>query len=153
MVLGIGVMCSSFSELSVCYEQAKMAIRFGRNFSLEEDTLNFSSEECGIYTYSDYIELGMLSHVTSTSEYKIFYQNIIWPILSYNAEQDSNLWATLEQCVTKKRLEKAAKELYIHISTLRYRLRKIADLTGVDFFTPNGRFLLTLAVKLYKMVN
>lgn len=151
LALGIGSMCDSFTGLSTCYEQAKLALRFSKApchaIGLDpEETENNQ----GIYIYDDYTELGMLSHVLRTPEYEVFCKTVTLPILSYNTERDSNLWATLEKCVEEKSLEKAAKELFIHISTLRYRLQKINELTGADFFTPYGRFLLTLAVRLYQ---
>ena len=154
MVLGLGSMCTSFSGLPECYKQAKMALRFSKIFCPNDIFCHSTgeTEENGdgqrIYIYDDYTEIGMLSHVLKTSEYQTFYQSITKPILEYNTGRDSDLWATLETCVEAKSLEKAAKDLFIHISTLRYRLQKIFELTGVDFFTPYGRFLLTLAVRL-----
>lgn len=152
MVLGMGSMCDSFASLSACYEQAKLALRFSRTpcCSLRVDR-EYPDEGERIHIYDDYLELGMLSHMLRVPEYDVFYKTVILPIMNYNAEREFNLWTTLEKCVDEKSLEKAAKEMFIHISTLRYRLQKIAELTGADFFTPYGRFILTMAVILHRI--
>jgi purine catabolism regulator len=46
-------------------------------------------------------------------------------------------------------LQGAADRLGIHISTLRYRLGKLGDVTGLDLTTVEGRFRLQFGVRLY----
>lgn len=43
-------------------------------------------------------------------------------------------------------LEPAARELFIHPNTMRYRLHRIGEITGLDPFTPRGRLALQFAV-------
>ena len=46
-------------------------------------------------------------------------------------------------------LQRAADRLNVHISTLRYRLGKLAEVTGLDLDTVEGRFRLQYGVRLY----
>lgn len=46
-------------------------------------------------------------------------------------------------------LQRAAERLDVHISTLRYRLAKLAEVTGLPLGTVEGRFRLQLGVRLY----
>ncbi|MEJ8822479.1 PucR family transcriptional regulator [Variovorax humicola] len=46
-------------------------------------------------------------------------------------------------------LQRASQRIDIHISTLRYRLAKLAEVTGLALDTVEGRFQLQLGVRLY----
>ena len=48
-------------------------------------------------------------------------------------------------------LQRAAERLSVHISTLRYRLGRLADLTGLDLDSVEGRFRLQVGARLYLM--
>lgn len=48
-------------------------------------------------------------------------------------------------------MTETAKELYIHRSTLQYRLEKIEDLLQVDLDNAEHRFNLNMAIKLYDL--
>src|SRR5674476_1413696 len=53
------------------------------------------------------------------------------------------LWGYLEH---GRSLEAAARVLYVHPNTVRYRLRKIAELTGWDPLDPREGFVLHTAL-------
>jgi len=48
-------------------------------------------------------------------------------------------------------LQHSAERLGVHISTLRYRLEKLSELTGLDLESVEGRFQLQMAARLYLM--
>jgi purine catabolism regulator len=48
-------------------------------------------------------------------------------------------------------LQRAAERSSVHISTLRYRLGRLAELTGLDLDSVEGRFRLQLGARLYLM--
>lgn len=48
-------------------------------------------------------------------------------------------------------LQRTAERLNVHISTLRYRLGRLADLTGLDLDSVEGRFRLQVGARLYLM--
>jgi purine catabolism regulator len=48
-------------------------------------------------------------------------------------------------------LQRSAERLGVHISTLRYRLDKLAEHTGLDLESVDGRFQLQMAARLYLM--
>lgn len=41
----------------------------------------------------------------------------------------------------------------LHVTTLRYRLSRIQDLFGVDVETPEKRFAIELAIRLYGVID
>lgn len=139
--MGYSLVIRDLCKLPECYEHAKKAISYGRALLPEKH----------IYSYNDYLEVGLISHSVGTSESKILKERILTPILEYDKKCNAQLWGTLEKCLMSSSLEAAAKSFFIHISTLRYRLDRIKLITGVDYFTPDGRFQLYLTYVLSKV--
>ena len=87
----------------------------------------------------------------NTEEYSFVKNTIILPLKEYDEKYKSELELTLEKCLTNDTLEKAAAELHIHSSTLRYRLQKIKNLTNADYFSTQGKYLLNTAYIISKL--
>lgn len=139
--LGCSTPVTDLSKMSTCYLQAKKAVQFGR-------ILDPSGR---VYLYDDYFELGLISCGIGSGESGIFFERIINPILEYDRQFKTDLWPTLEASFSNDKLEQIAGELYIHISTLRYRLQKVESLTGYSFFNSHDKLTLYLAFLLYKI--
>lgn len=141
VILGCSLPFSDLRMLPESYVQVKNTIRYGKALKPEEN----------VYLYEDYFEVGLLSQSINTPAGEIFFRKIINPIADYDRKYKSELWSTLECCFTHGTLEKVSAELFIHISTLRYRLQKIQSLTDCNYFDIKGRMLLYLAYLLYKI--
>lgn len=139
--LGCSLPFSDLRGLPESYNQVKSAMQYGHSLN----------PEAGVYLYEDYFEVGLLAQSINTPAGDIFFRRIIDPIAEYDRKYSSKLWDTLEACFVSGSLEKAAAALFIHISTLRYRLEKIHTLTGCNYFDIKGRMLLYLAYLLYKI--
>lgn len=131
---------TDLSKMPECYLQAKKALQFGRMLNQDQHA----------YLYHDYFELGLISYGVGSSEANMFFERIINPILEYDKQFKTDLWNTLACSFANEKLEQIANSLHIHISTLRYRLQKVENLTGYSYFTPHDRLTLYLAFLLYK---
>lgn len=106
------------------------------------------------------------SHYASVGVYKLllpyvdadiyceYYDMIIPPIIEYDEKNNTNLLETAlmyEAC--HGNINEVASQLCSHSNTVRYRIKKLADILGMD--TADGRFAeqLSLAVKLYRIKN
>ena len=136
---GVSTIVNKFRQISSCYTQAKKALNYGELMKKEK--------QC--HFYSDYLELGLLSHALHTNTSGILFRDIINPILEYDRKYEMTLWDTLIRCFEATTLDSVAKELFIHISTLRYRLQKIEVLTGYNYFDPKDRMMLYMTYLLY----
>jgi carbohydrate diacid regulator len=118
--IGTGSQVKSIKELKASFHQAKRAIIVGSK--LQSDR-NF-------YHYEDYrleVTLAKLAQDEQDKQAFSFYNRIL--------EQDKkgDLVHTLEAYIREGgELNKVAESLFIHRNTLRYRLEKIAELTGKD---------------------
>lgn len=139
--IGCSMPVTDFREMPECYQQAKHALQYGR----------MVHPESRVYLYDDYFEMGLISYGLHTNAGDTFFKCIINPILEYDRKYKSELWPTLECCFFHSTLENVSAKLYIHISTLRYRLQKIQALTGYNYFDIKGRMSLYMAYLLYKV--
>ncbi len=141
--VGCSVKQTDLCRIPEGLNQAKRALNYGRIFAQEEN----------VYCYENFSEINSVSYMIGTSGEKEIYNSIIKPIFEHDSRYNQQLWLTLESCLLNATLEAAAKKLFIHSSTLRYRLLKIQNITGHDYFSNVGRYVLYTAYILYKIAD
>lgn len=84
----------------------------------------------------------------STEQFRPFNDHIIQPLKQYDAKHGRSLWPTLTAYVeADASVAATAETLGIHANSVRNRLTRIADLTGLDPHSLDGQFSLLLAVR------
>ena len=70
---------------------------------------------------------------------------------NYDVEKNINLIESID-CYLKHdcNIQSAARELFIHPNTLRYRIKKAGKISGLDLTDNDTKLELQLAIKLYK---
>lgn len=139
--IGCSIPVSDLSSMRECYGQAKRAIQFGR----------MADRERHVFMYENYFELGLISCGADSSDAGTMFRRIITPIIEYDKKFKTDLWSTLEASFRYDNLDTTASRLFIHISTLRYRLNKVETLTGYSYFKIHDRLTLYLAYLLFKV--
>lgn len=129
--IGCSNYSESYSEISYAFRQARQALNFGKKFLPELDLIVYGEQQ----------DLIIASSLKNTPEGQLLCQNISLPILEYDKQHGTQLWKTLGCCLRNPTLELAAEELFIHTSTLRYRLATLNKLTGYDFFSFQGKYI------------
>lgn len=122
--LGAGRPVKTILELPECYREARQALVTGSMSSNgKEFILGFS--ELGVKR--------ILYLVIDHPEVARFYQEHLAPLEAYDQEWETDLVPTLKVYIEQgANLNSAAKELFIHRHTMRYRLEQIAELLDVD---------------------
>lgn len=141
LVLGCSLPFQDLRQLADSYTQAKNAVTYG--CALEPGR--------SLYLYDDCFEMDLIASGLGTPASALFFSRIIDPITEYDRRYNCDLWGTMAARFTHDTLEKVATELFIHISTLRYRLQKIQSLTGCNYFERKGRMTLYMAYLLQKV--
>jgi PucR family transcriptional regulator, purine catabolism regulatory protein len=137
--IGYSISVDDFRKIPDCYKQAKRAIQYGR----------LVDKDSRVFMYSDYYEMGLIALGLGSNDSETFFNKIINPIKEHDNRFKGDLWPTLVCCFVDKTLEQVAATLFIHISTLRYRLQKIETLTGYNYFDSKDRTTLYIAYVLY----
>lgn len=115
--------------------QAQNAITLGRLYRPDKY----------VYSYNAFVIQGMLCQCSQMQECQWIEEYVIKPISERDELYESCLWETLDILFKNRSLKEASTELYIHVSTLRYRLKKIEEITGFDYFSSYGNYVLHTA--------
>lgn len=140
VVIGIGASIENASDIHESYYIAQNTI-----------TAGLATQKGGALYYKDYLSMLVLLKAGGTREQKYLLSCIIDPIKNY--DNNNILIKTLDVVLFEDEWENAAATLHVHINTVRYRLNKIHDLTGYDFFTAQGRYAITTAYLLFRNNN
>jgi DNA-binding PucR family transcriptional regulator len=75
----------------------------------------------------------------------------IGPLLDYDHEHNSELTRTLGTLLESASLAEAAEALYVHTSTLKYRVKRIEEILGTPIRDPRCAFHLQLATTIHRV--
>jgi purine catabolism regulator len=85
---------------------------------------------------------------------RLYAESLLAPIESTEGEYGGELLRSLEAFIEQNgQWERAARELYCHRHTLRYRIRRIEELTGRDLSRAHDRIELWLALRARELVG
>src|SRR4051794_22645515 len=90
----------------------------------------------------------LLLSIQDDEELRLYCDSVLGPLASSGGEYGSELLRSLEVFIEQNgNWERAARELFCHRHTLRYRIRKIEDLTGRDLSRAQDRIEFWLALR------
>jgi hypothetical protein len=137
VTVGISDCCDSLGHLQEAYRQARQAVALAE--SLPQSSLRFA--DLGLYR--------LLFDADHSSRIDEHVERWLGPLLRYDAAHHARLAETLARYLTvTTRNEDVARDLSIHPSTLKYRLRRIREILKFDFMLPEVRFNVELALRL-----
>ncbi len=100
---------------------------------------------------ADFASLGtyrLLLTLQEPDALRAFADSVLAQLDRYDREHDGDLVDSLRAFLDHNaRWEPAAAELFIHRHTLRYRMRKVEELTGRDLASPHDRMEFWLAIR------
>lgn len=138
--IGVGSIQDS-TELYRSYHEAKQA-------TLVRECLG--DTEC----ISFYEDSGIMRLLLSVGEYQLetFAYEYLGPLLNLDKASSDELITTLSVYFDNdEELGQASKELFIHLNTLKYRLKKIQELLGINLKNLENKLNLFFALKCYQI--
>jgi PucR family transcriptional regulator, purine catabolism regulatory protein len=106
---------------------------------------------------SSWRDLGALQFLLSVQEdeaLRLFRESVLGPIENGEGDYGGELLRSLEAFVEHNgQWERAARQLFCHRHTLRYRIRRIEQLTGRDLSSARDRIEFWLALKTRELVG
>lgn len=134
--VGVGGPCDQLSDFPRSYREATLALRMRTNYARLRRTLFY--EQLG--TYRLLAEVGELKVIDR------FVEEWIGSLIDYDSRHRANLVDTLHtylECGGNYDATTAA--LFVHRNTLKYRLRRIREISKLDLKNPDTKFNLQLA--------
>ncbi|MEN3270357.1 helix-turn-helix domain-containing protein [Pseudonocardia sp.] len=142
--IGVGGVCATPSEVPRSYAEAERALRVRLG----------SSAPAGMTIYDDLGIYRLLVLGEDDHEVKQFVREWLGPLLDYDEASRSDLVTTLWQYFEcGGNYDNTARALLIHRSTLRYRLRRIRDLSGHDLGVVDSRLNLHVATRAWQILR
>jgi sugar diacid utilization regulator len=87
-------------------------------------------------------------------ELQRFHDETVAPLTAYDEQYDTDLVRTLESFLEADgNVAKTAEKLFTHRHTIRYRLERVRDLTGLDVSSTDGRERLGLGLKAMRVLG
>ncbi len=129
-------------ELATAYDQATKAMQIGRRIHGPGTVTRFDS--LGVFR--------LLSLVDDTEELRSYAFESLGPLLLLDPAERDDLLRTLEALVEcNLNVARAARRLYFHYNTLRYRITKLERLLGPFTTDPNLCLQIGLALQILRI--
>src|SRR5437763_6680997 len=88
------------------------------------------------------------------AELQRFHDETVAPLIKYDVQYDTELVRTLESFLDADgNVAKTAQKLYTHRHTIRYRLERVKELSGLDVSSTDGRERLSLGLKAMRVLG
>jgi sugar diacid utilization regulator len=134
------------SRLGMAIEEARLAHSIGEKLGRVGQLVTF--EETGAYK--------LLFRVLADrpDEIRSFFEETVEPVLAYDDDHQTDLTATLSIYLENDgNLAATAAQLFTHRHTVRYRLDRIRDVTGLDVGKSEDREMLSLGLKAMRLLG
>ena len=133
--MGVSSEFRDFLLIPQGYIQAVSALRLGKK----------SQSMAWCYHFDAYLLEYMLSQISHQISPELLVSSRLDALQNYDRKNNTELYHTLKVYLEHERNSlQTARELFIHRSSLTYRLERIQKLTKVDLDNPKGRLLLQL---------
>ncbi|MDT5109595.1 MAG: hypothetical protein QOE20_1485 [Mycobacterium sp.] len=143
-VIGIGSRCEVPADFPQSFTEARRALNIRLRSANPEGASAF--DELGFYRLIDAAHRG--------GAVEGFVREWLGALLDYDESRNSELVLTLSHYLEcGGNYAESAATLHIHRSTLRYRLSRIREITGVDLGNVDNRFNLHAATRAWRFLN
>lgn len=142
--VGIGERCERVAHFPRSYRQAVLALRLTE--AAEHGDRATCFDDLGVYR--------LLAEIEKLDEVEHFVRRWLGALLDYDRERSAELVRTLSQFLEcGGSYEATAKVLIVHRSTLKYRLQRIQQISGLTINDPDTRFNLMLAARAWRTLQ
>ncbi len=139
LLFGYSVFSNSLFDIPMLYQQANVAIKLG----LQKGGKGIC------YAFGDLKFENIIQILTDVPDIKFSYNEKVLILKDYDKLNNTDLFITLKEFLQNNlHIKNTAESLFIHRSTLQYRLDRIIDLTNIDFNNPDLLMHINLTYKL-----
>ncbi|MFY9264566.1 MAG: helix-turn-helix domain-containing protein [Solirubrobacterales bacterium] len=143
--IGFGRITADAAELYRAGQEALLAVNVAEANG-SGNLLNF--EDTGAY------RLLLRAMCDDPGELRRFFAETIEPLVTYDDQYETNLVQTVDTFLAADgNVAGTAQRLFTHRHTIRYRLERVKDLTGLDCASTDGREKLSLGLKAMRVLG
>lgn len=142
--LGVGNRYPTIAGIPRSLHEAEVALRVQDAAAREGQATCY--ETLGVYQ--------LLAEVRDPTATEAFGRAWLQPLLDYDGQRNTDLVLTLRRYLDNGgNYDASANALFIHRSTLKYRLHRIREISGYDLSDPDTRFNLQLACRAWETLD
>lgn len=142
--IGVGGRCQDVAGFPRSHREAQLALRIQKAVGKNEKVTVF--DELGVYQ--------VLASEADASAMESFAQDWLGTLISYDAIHGTQLVKTLSEFLDcGGNYDSAAANLAVHRSTLKYRLKRIREVSGHDLGIPDNQFNLQVATRAWRTLQ
>ncbi len=146
LTIGISRYTREPERLGLSLQEARLALAIGERLGRVGELITF--EETGTY------KLLFQIFADRPGELDEFYEGTIEPLVAYDHQYQTELVVTLATYLGKDcNLAATAGALFTHRHTVRYRLDRIADISGLEVARTDDREKLSLGLKAMRLLG
>jgi purine catabolism regulator len=144
--IGVGGFAPNSAQMDRGYQEALVALKVGRKLNGPGSVLHFRD----VGTYRLLLDIWE----RDPDEVRRLYEETIGPVDQYDQDNGTQLTETLVVFFrNNESLTKTAGELFAHRHTIRYRLEKIAEISGLSVFQSEHKERLGLGLKARSLLS
>ncbi|MGB0871856.1 MAG: PucR family transcriptional regulator [Solirubrobacterales bacterium] len=155
-------------ELEATLEEFSFTVGFGRITTEPSDLYRAGQEALLAVNVAEASGSGNLMSFEDTGAYRLllpalcddpaelrgFFAETIEPLVTYDDQYETNLVQTVDTFLAADgNVAGTAQRLFTHRHTIRYRLERVKDLTGLDCSSTDGRERLSLGLKSMRVLG
>lgn len=142
--IGVGGRCHEVGDFPRSYREAQLALRIQKAVGGTEQVTLF--DDLGVYQ--------VLGTDADASAMECFARDWLGALLDYDGVHGAQLVRTLSEYLDRGgSYDSTATALSVHRSTLKYRLRRIREVSGYNLSSPDTRFNLHLATRAWRTLQ
>jgi sugar diacid utilization regulator len=143
-LVGVGGRCAELNEFPRSYQEAQLALRIQKTVGGAEQVTRF--DDLGVYK--------VLATADDASAMERFMKEWLGTLIDYDAGHGTQLVLTLSEYLDcGGNYDATARALSVHRSTLKYRLRRIRQISGHDLGLPDVQFNLQVATRAWRILQ
>ncbi len=142
--IGVGGRCQDVAGFPRSHREAQLALRIQKAVGKYDKVTVF--DELGVYQ--------VLASEADASAMEAFAQNWLGALINYDTIHGTQLVRTLSEFLDcGGNYDSAATTLAVHRSTLKYRLKRIREVSGHDLGIPDSQFNLQVATRAWRTLQ
>lgn len=142
--IGISRLSEDVSRFPAAFREAQEALQISVITGMGNKVIHY--DDLGVYR--------ILSRISDFDELERFRDEKLGPLLAYDRRNGTNLLNTLNAIIEASgNLRQASEDLFIHYNTLRYRLERIEQLSGIKVDSWRVMIEVALAIKAHQILQ
>lgn len=142
-VIGYSTIKNHDTHFSVVFSSIINSIKFSK--------ILFPSET--LVCTEKFTDYKILFSARNTSVYSDILNKHVDPLRKLDNKKDKVYWTTLKETIYCQTIQEAAEKLFIHKTTVKYRLDKIKEYINLDFYDPTEKIKLIHVFMVYTIEN